>query len=317
MAELDPRLAIYPGTFDPLTYGHMSLIKRGLKIFDTVVLAVAKSTPKKTCFSLEERVAMAEEAFAGEPRILVEPFDGLLVDYVVNRGAGAILRGLRAVSDFSLTLEKGVLFGLIGPNGAGKTTVFNLLTGVYKPDVGTVRLDGRLLNGLAPNQITGAGLSRTFQNIRLFPDLSVLDNVRVAGHLRLSHSLLAGLLRTARHRGEEAAVKVVGLVQGEGRGVDIHPGGQVQGAAQVGHGPADFGLAKAFGGGESHRPLLGQGPDIGAGLAHEEGYQHLAGMQLSLGLGQGDRPGIDQFGVFREAVGDGLAQPLALLPQAG
>ncbi|MCC6133040.1 MAG: ABC transporter ATP-binding protein [Acidobacteria bacterium] len=119
---------------------------------------------------------------------------------------GISFGGLRAVSDFSLTLEKGVLFGLIGPNGAGKTTVFNLLTGVYKPDVGTVRLDGRLLNGLAPNQITGAGLSRTFQNIRLFPDLSVLDNVRVAGHLRLSHSLLAGLLRTARHRGEEAAL---------------------------------------------------------------------------------------------------------------
>ena len=109
MAELDPRLAIYPGTFDPLTYGHMSLIKRGLKIFDTVVLAVAKSTPKKTCFALEERVAMAQEAFSGEPRILVEPFDGLLVDYVVHRGAGAILRGLRAVSDFEYEFQMALM----------------------------------------------------------------------------------------------------------------------------------------------------------------------------------------------------------------
>lgn len=109
MVELDPRLAVYPGTFDPLTYGHMSLIKRGLKIFDTVVLAVAKSTPKKTCFTLEERVAMASEAFAGEPRILVEPFDGLLVDYVVHRGAGAILRGLRAVSDFEYEFQMALM----------------------------------------------------------------------------------------------------------------------------------------------------------------------------------------------------------------
>ena len=109
MVELDPRLAVYPGTFDPLTYGHMSLIKRGLKLFDTVVLAVAQSTPKKTCFSLDERVAMASESFAGQPRILVEPFDGLLIDYVVKRGAGAILRGLRAVSDFEYEFQMAVM----------------------------------------------------------------------------------------------------------------------------------------------------------------------------------------------------------------
>ncbi len=109
MAELNPRLAVYPGTFDPLTYGHMSLIKRGLKVFDQVVLAVAQSTPKKTCFTLEERVAMASESFSGEPRILVEPFDGLLIDYVQNRGAGAILRGLRAVSDFEYEFQMALM----------------------------------------------------------------------------------------------------------------------------------------------------------------------------------------------------------------
>lgn len=109
MAELNPRLAVYPGTFDPLTYGHMSLIKRGLKVFDQVVLAVAHSTPKKTCFSLEERVAMAKASFAEEPRILVEPFDGLLIDYVAGRGAGAILRGLRAVSDFEYEFQMALM----------------------------------------------------------------------------------------------------------------------------------------------------------------------------------------------------------------
>ncbi len=109
MAEQNPRLAIYPGTFDPLTKGHVSLIKRGLRLFDTVVLAVAKSTPKKTCFTLDERVAMARESFPDEPRIIVEPFDGLLIDYVLRRGAGAILRGLRAVSDFEYEFQMALM----------------------------------------------------------------------------------------------------------------------------------------------------------------------------------------------------------------
>jgi len=109
VAELNPRLAVYPGTFDPLTYGHMSLIKRGLGVFDQVVLAVAHSTPKKTCFTLEERVAMAQAAFADQPRILVEPFDGLLIEYVTKRGAGAILRGLRAVSDFEYEFQMALM----------------------------------------------------------------------------------------------------------------------------------------------------------------------------------------------------------------
>ena len=109
MAEQDPRLAVYPGTFDPLTKGHVSLISRGLKVFDRIVLAVAKSTPKKTCFTLDERVAMAREVFQDEPRIMVEPFDGLLIDYVLGRGAGAILRGLRAVSDFEYEFQMALM----------------------------------------------------------------------------------------------------------------------------------------------------------------------------------------------------------------
>ena len=114
--------------------------------------------------------------------------------------------GLRAVSDFRLRLAPGALQGLIGPNGAGKTTIFNLLTGIYQPQSGTIRLSGKLLNGLKTWQIAEAGLSRTFQNIRLFPDLSVLDNVRVGAHLRTHSGLAATLARTPGQRGEEAAL---------------------------------------------------------------------------------------------------------------
>ncbi|HEX5043371.1 MAG TPA: ABC transporter ATP-binding protein [Candidatus Polarisedimenticolaceae bacterium] len=114
--------------------------------------------------------------------------------------------GLRAVSDFKLRLADGALQGLIGPNGAGKTTIFNLLTGIYQPQTGTIRLSGKVLNGLKTWQIAEAGLSRTFQNIRLFPDLSVLDNVRVGAHLRTRSGLGAALARTPGQRGEEAAL---------------------------------------------------------------------------------------------------------------
>jgi len=109
VAEFDPRLAVYPGTFDPLTRGHMSLITRGLKVFEKVVLAIAQSTPKKTCFSMEERVEMAHASFADEPNIIVESFDGLLIDYVAKRGAGSILRGLRAVSDFEYEFQMALM----------------------------------------------------------------------------------------------------------------------------------------------------------------------------------------------------------------
>lgn len=104
--EKDKRcIAVYPGTFDPLTNGHLSLIRRGSEIFDTVIVAVADNTPKAPLFSHEERVDMAREAVGDAPDILVEPFSGLLVEYVVQRGADVILRGLRAVSDFEYEFQ--------------------------------------------------------------------------------------------------------------------------------------------------------------------------------------------------------------------
>ena len=95
------------------------------------------------------------------------------------KNLGIQFGGLKAVDNFNLNIEKGMLYGLIGPNGAGKTTVFNLLTGVYKPSGGTIRLNGNLINGKTPTQINNLGIARTFQNIRLFSNMSVLDNVKV------------------------------------------------------------------------------------------------------------------------------------------
>lgn len=126
-------------------------------------------------------------------------------------GVSIAFGGLKAVSEFRLTLPKGALYGLIGPNGAGKTTLFNLLTGVYRPDAGRIELDGKSLVGLSPHQIAAEGLARTFQNIRLFGDLTVLDNVRIACHQRCRTTLLDALLRTPRWRGEEAAITELSL----------------------------------------------------------------------------------------------------------
>ena len=103
--------------------------------------------------------------------------------------------GLKAVDDFSITIEQGQLCGLIGPNGAGKTTIFNLLTGVYKPDGGRILLDGKDITGHKAIQINQAGIARTFQNIRLFKELSVLDNVKVGLHNHHKYSTLSGILR--------------------------------------------------------------------------------------------------------------------------
>lgn len=107
--------------------------------------------------------------------------------------------GLKAVSDVNVELKQGELVGLIGPNGAGKTTFFNLLTGVYVPTEGSIELDGARLNGLAPYKITKKGISRTFQNIRLFSELSVLDNVKVAYHSLAKHSMLSSIFRLPSH----------------------------------------------------------------------------------------------------------------------
>jgi branched-chain amino acid transport system ATP-binding protein len=115
--------------------------------------------------------------------------------------------GLKAVQDFTLRLPRGGLYGLIGPNGAGKTTVFNLLTGVYVPQSGTIAVDGRRVEGRKPHEIAAEGVSRTFQNIRLFGLLSVLDNVMLGCHVRGRHSLAASLLRLPGHVNQERAMR--------------------------------------------------------------------------------------------------------------
>ncbi len=107
--------------------------------------------------------------------------------------------GLRAVDDFQIDVKKGALYGLIGPNGAGKTTVFNLLTGVYKPDEGKIFLEGENITGLSTVEINKAGIARTFQNIRLFKDLTVLDNVKIGLHNICTYSALEGVLRLPRY----------------------------------------------------------------------------------------------------------------------
>lgn len=99
------RIAVYPGTFDPLTNGHVSLIRRGLEVFDQIIVAVAWDSPKHPLFTLDERLDMIREVFGSERRVVAEGFHGLLVEYARNRGARVILRGLRAVSDFEYEFQ--------------------------------------------------------------------------------------------------------------------------------------------------------------------------------------------------------------------
>lgn len=108
--------------------------------------------------------------------------------------------GLRAVNEFHIEIQKGELYGLIGPNGAGKTTAFNLLTGVYKPDEGIIKLDGTDITGKKTIDINKAGIARTFQNIRLFKELSVLDNVKAGLHNHYKYSTIEGILRLPKFR---------------------------------------------------------------------------------------------------------------------
>lgn len=102
-------------------------------------------------------------------------------------------RGLKAVADYSLKLEKNVISGLIGPNGAGKTTVFNVLTGIYKPTGGTILLDGREITGLRSDRIAARGMARTFQNLRLFGELTVLDNVLIGAQMHKRYNLFGAI----------------------------------------------------------------------------------------------------------------------------
>ena len=115
--------------------------------------------------------------------------------------------GLKAVSDFNLSIEDKQVVGLIGPNGAGKTTVFNMLTGVYAPTNGTIIYLGENIEGLNPYDITQKKICRTFQNIRLFSSLSVIDNVKISFNFRIKYNLLDSILRTPKFKKEEAEIE--------------------------------------------------------------------------------------------------------------
>jgi pantetheine-phosphate adenylyltransferase len=102
---MNEKIAVYPGSFDPITYGHLDIIERGLEVFDEIIIAVARNSGKKGLFSPEERIRHIREALGDNPRVKVDTFEGLLVDYVVSTGAKVILRGLRAVSDFEYEFQ--------------------------------------------------------------------------------------------------------------------------------------------------------------------------------------------------------------------
>ena len=114
--------------------------------------------------------------------------------------------GLQALSDVGITITKGQVYGLIGPNGAGKTTFFNVLTGLYTPDSGSFELGGKPYKPTAVHEVAKAGIARTFQNIRLFAEMTALENVMVGRHVRTSSGLIGAVFRTASFKAEEAAI---------------------------------------------------------------------------------------------------------------
>jgi branched-chain amino acid transport system ATP-binding protein len=122
------------------------------------------------------------------------------------KNLGISFGGLRAVNEFNVEVQKGELYGLIGPNGAGKTTVFNIITGVYKPGSGIVKLNGRDITGKRTMDVNLAGVARTFQNIRLFQKLSVLDNVKAGLHNHYHYSTIEGIFRLPRYHKMEKAM---------------------------------------------------------------------------------------------------------------
>ena len=118
-----------------------------------------------------------------------------------------VFGGLKAVTDFNIHLDRGELVGLIGPNGAGKTTAFNMLTGVYQPTTGSITFEGESIVGRKPYQVTQRGIARTFQNIRLFSELTVLENVKIAFHYHVKYGLLESVFRIGRYFKEEEAIE--------------------------------------------------------------------------------------------------------------
>lgn len=125
------------------------------------------------------------------------------MDFFAARNITMKFGGLTAVDGFNLSLHKGELAGIIGPNGAGKTTVFNIISGYYQPTSGTIDFQGRQIAGMKANKITKLGIARTFQNIRLFPDLTVRENVIIARHCRIKSSFIGAILRLPRYQDEE------------------------------------------------------------------------------------------------------------------
>ncbi len=115
--------------------------------------------------------------------------------------------GLTAVSDFTLHMEQGDLVGLIGPNGAGKTTIFNMLTGIYKPTEGEIFFGGQSLKNKKPFQVTQMGIARTFQNLRLFNELTVIDNIKVAHHLKVKYNVMGSIVQTPAYYVEETDIQ--------------------------------------------------------------------------------------------------------------
>lgn len=127
------------------------------------------------------------------------------------KNLGITFGGLKAVDNLNLSIEKGQLYGLIGPNGAGKTTVFNMLTGVYKPTSGYIKLDGEKISGLSPVQINKLGVARTFQNIRLFSNMSILDNVKLGMNNQQNYTVIEGILKLPRYFKEEKAMNELAI----------------------------------------------------------------------------------------------------------
>jgi branched-chain amino acid transport system ATP-binding protein len=123
------------------------------------------------------------------------------------RGISKAFGGVQALSGVSFSIERGAIYGLIGPNGAGKTTLFNVLTGIYSPDAGSFSLDGVRLTGLSSDRIAKRGIARTFQNIRLFANLSVLENVMIGRHVRTRAGVIGAVLRDARTVAEERGIE--------------------------------------------------------------------------------------------------------------
>jgi branched-chain amino acid transport system ATP-binding protein len=122
-------------------------------------------------------------------------------------GVGKRFGGVQALNDVSFSIERGQIYGLIGPNGAGKTTLFNLLTGIYTPDAGRFTFDGGDISGMRPDRIAAAGIARTFQNIRLFANLSALENVMIGRHIRTRAGVLGAVLRNKSTMQEERDIE--------------------------------------------------------------------------------------------------------------